>query len=168
MTELTIREWDRICPRPNERVLQTLLWNKVTYPTISHWKSRFKPLCNEYRVQGYILGAGTVLYMAGSLWYRRIKQLCFNAHSLECKAHCIQFSHVKSCCIQLYIAFKRSFKLKCIEYREHGYILAAGKVLYMAGSLWYRRINYLYFNEHSNIVCYERPLGLGPASFHFL
>ena len=36
-------------------------------------------------LNGYILDVGTVLYMAGSLWFRRIKQSCFNAQSLQRK-----------------------------------------------------------------------------------
>ena len=45
----------------------------------------FKLLYIEQRVNGYILGAGTVLYMTGSLRYRGIEYLCVNAHSVQCK-----------------------------------------------------------------------------------
>ena len=36
-------------------------------------------------MHGYILGVDAVLYMAGSLRYRRI-DTCLNANSLECKS----------------------------------------------------------------------------------
>ena len=39
----------------------------------------------EHRVHGYFLGAGTVLYIAGSLRYLRIKHPSINAHSLQFK-----------------------------------------------------------------------------------
>ena len=39
----------------------------------------------EHRMHGYIMVAGTVLYMAGSLRFNRIKHLCFNARSAQCK-----------------------------------------------------------------------------------
>ena len=44
-----------------------------------------KLLYIEHIVLGYILGAGAVLYMGGSLLYLRIKHPSFNAHSLQCK-----------------------------------------------------------------------------------
>ena len=96
----------------------------------------------EYRVYGYILGAGTVLYLAGSLRYPRIKQLFFNAPSLQCKS---TLYTVFRCILQLltrqYNVEKSSFKLLYIEYRVYGYIVGACTVPYMAGSLTYRRIN---------------------------
>ena len=49
------------------------------------WKSSLKLLYIEYSVHGYILGAGTVLYMAGSLRYRRMQHFCYNLHSVQFK-----------------------------------------------------------------------------------
>ena len=122
----------------------------------------------EYRVYGYILGAGTVLYLAGSLRYRRIKQLCFNAPSLQCKS---TLYTVFRCILQLltrqYNVEKSSFKLLYIEYRVYGYIVGACTVPYMAGSLTYRRINTRSYRA-SNILCNGSPLYLGPARSHFL
>ena len=39
----------------------------------------------EHRVHGYYLGAGTVLYIAGTLGYLRIKHPSIKAHSLQFK-----------------------------------------------------------------------------------
>ena len=119
----------------------------VAYTTIWRWKSSFKLFYIEYRVYGYIVGAGTVLYLAGSLRYRRINQLCFNAPYLQCKS---TLYTVFRCILQLltrqYNVEKSSFKLLYIEYRVYGYIVGACTVPYMAGSLRYRRINQLRFN----------------------
>ena len=95
-----------------------------------------------------------MLYLAGSLKYRRIKQLCFNAPYLQCKS---TLYTVFRCILQLltrqYNVEKSSFKLLYIEYRVYGYILIAGRVLNLAGSLRYCRIKELFL---MHLLCYVR------------
>ena len=82
VTEFTNRKRDRTGQRGIARTVQTMLAYKVysfplkikvAYTTILRCKSSLKLFYIEHRVDGNILGAGTVLYMAGSLRYRRIK-----------------------------------------------------------------------------------------------
>ena len=49
------------------------------------WKTWLKLYYIEHRVHGYFLGAGTVLYIAGSLRYLRIKHPSFDAHFVHWK-----------------------------------------------------------------------------------
>ena len=49
------------------------------------WKTGLKLIYIEYRVHGYFLVAGTILYIPRSLRYLRIKHPSFKAHSLLCK-----------------------------------------------------------------------------------
>ena len=86
---------------------------------MSWCKTSLKLSYIEHRVYGYILVARRVLYMAGSLRYRRIKHSWFNAHSVQCKntpyAHCMPFFLVKYTCLQNFVAF--TLPRICVESR---------------------------------------------------
>ena len=60
------------------------------------------------------MAAVMVLYMAGSLRYRWIKQPWFNAHNVQCKntryAHCMHFSRVKYTCLQYNVVLKKQLE----------------------------------------------------------
>ena len=97
----------------------------------------------EHRVHGYFLGAGTVLYIAGSLRYLRIKHPSFNAHSLQSKTTLYAIFPCKI------IRLKTCLKLFYIEHTVHGHYLGEGTVLYIAGSLGYIRKKHPSFNAQS-------------------
>ena len=109
---------------------------------------------------GFILVVRIMLYMAGSLRYRRINHPWFKAHSVQCKnttyAHYMHISLVKYICFQYNIMVKSSLKLINIERWVYGYIFIAHRVLYMAGSLRYRRIKQPWFNAYS-VQCKYTP-----------
>jgi len=128
-----------------QRTLYALFPCKINFPKAykKRWKTCLKLFYIEHRVHGYFLDAGTVLYIAESLRYLRIKHPSFNAHSLQCKT-------------TLYIFFSRKIKhlktylkLFYIEHIVHGYFLGAGTELYILGSLGYLRIKHPSLNAHS-------------------
>ena len=97
----------------------------------------------EHRVHGYFLGAGTVLYIAGSQRYLQIKHPSLNAHSLQSKTTLYAIFPCKI------IRIKTCLKLFSIEHRVNGYYLGEGTVLNIAGSLGYLRKKHPSFNAHS-------------------
>ena len=56
----------------------------MAYTTISRLKSSLKFLNIGHTVHCYIFGAGLMLYIAGSLRYRRVKEFCNNEHFVQC------------------------------------------------------------------------------------
>ena len=110
---------------------------------IIRWKTCLKLFYIEHTVYGYFLGAGTVLNIAGSLRYLRLKHPSFNAHSLQCKRTMYALFPCKI------IRWKTCLKHYYIEHRLYGNFLSAGTVLYIEGSLRYLRIKHTSFNAHS-------------------
>ena len=80
-----------------KRTLYALFPSKINFLTAykKRLKTSMKLFYNEHMVHDYFLGIGTVLYIAGSLRYLRIKHQSFNAHSLQCNAHCTHLFQVK-------------------------------------------------------------------------
>ena len=91
-----------------KRTLYGLFRSKINFLTA--YKNRLKPSMKlfyiEHRVHGYFLGAGTVLYIAGSLRYLRIKQPSINAHSLQFKR---TLYALFPCKIKFSTAYKKRF-----------------------------------------------------------
>ena len=91
-----------------------------------------------------------VLYLVGSLWYHGKKHASFLTRILSnVSAHCTLISHLKYFLTVQYRDKKKTLKFLYIQRRVHYFILGAGTMLYMAGSLLYRRIMNLCFNVHS-------------------
>jgi len=131
-------------PSFNAHSLQCNRTLNVRFPCkIIRWKTCLKLFYIEHTVYGYFLGAGTVLNIAGSLRYLRLKHPSFNAHSLQFKRTLYALFPWKI------IRRKLCMKLFYIEHRVHGYFSGADTVLYIAGSLRYLRIKHPSFNAHS-------------------
>ena len=142
-------------------MLQTLLYWTFLLKVFYSVTKCLKLFYIEHTVHGYFLGAYTVLYVAGSLGYLRIKHPSFKVHSLECKCTLIALFPCKI------IRWKTGLKLFYIEHRVHGYFLGACKVLYIAGSLRYLRIKHPCFNAHS-VQCKRTLYALFPCEIHWL